>query len=410
MPQKQPLTPLPATETPATVARRKRSLLVIAVALAGLLVLIGAAELCRATPAGNVLPLKSVAATVPAEQPPARLQAQIRPEDADLLRTEPADRPAGMVWIPGGVFIMGNARGPHADEITEHEVALDGFWMDATEVTNRQFSEFVAATKYVTVAEQQPDLKDIPGVDLARIDPADLEPGSVCFTYQNDGRPLDKSHPLWPYQLWGFTRGADWRHPQGPTSSITDRMDHPVVHLCWLDAQAYCTWAGKRLPTEAEWEYAARGGQPDAEYPWGNDLTPAGKWPQNVWQGEFPYENHNEDGFAGTAPVKSFPPNGFGLYEMSGNVWEWCHDWYQPDYYRNSPRRNPLGPESSHDPNEPGLPKRVQRGGSYLCNANYCTGYRVSARMKGTPDTGLAHCGLRCVKSARPVAEQSSPK
>lgn len=343
--------------------------------------------------------------TVPGVKP---RQIESRPEDAQLIRKAPGVAPPGMVWIPGGVFLMGNSKGPHDDEVYEHEVALDGFWMDATEVTNQQFSEFVEATKYVTVAEQAPSAETLPGVDLSQIDPSDLAPGSVCFTYHNDGKPIDKSHPNWPYQLWSYQKGANWRHPHGPYSSISDRMDHPVVHICWLDAVEYCRWAGKRLPTEAEWEYAARGGQSHQEYPWGKDLTPDGKWLANVWQGEFPYENKNDDGFIGSSPVKSFPGNGYGLYDMSGNAWEWCSDWYLPDYYRVSPRLNPQGPEFSQDPNEPGIPKRVQRGGSYLCNANYCTGYRVSARMKGAPDTGLSHCGFRCVQSAGESASKKT--
>lgn len=327
--------------------------------------------------------------------------ARPRPEDAGLIVKEPRKTPSGMVWIPGGVFMMGNAQGQHEDERTEHEVALDGFWMDATEVTNQQFQEFVKATGYVTLAEKTPTAADLPGVDFSQIDPADLKPGSICFTYQFVGEKIDKSHPLWPYRLWGYVKGANWSHPDGPESTITKIMDHPVVHINWDDANAYAKWAGKRLPTEAEWEYAARGGQAGQTYPWGNEQVPDGKWMQNVWQGEFPYKNENLDGFVVSSPVKSFPPNAWGLYDMSGNVWEWCSDWYLPDYYAFSPRKNPTGPEKSHDPNEPGLPKRIQRGGSFMCNDNYCTGYRVSARMKGTPDSGLRHTGFRCVKPAQ---------
>jgi sulfatase modifying factor 1 len=205
---------------------------------------------------------------------------------------------------------------------------------------------------------------------------------------------------LWPYRLWGYVKGANWAHPSGPDSNIDATLDHPVVHVNWDDANAYAKWAGKRLPTEAEWEYAARGGTEGQAYPWGNEQLPNGKWMHNVWQGEFPYKNENLDGFIESAPVKSFAPNGYGLYDMSGNVWEWCSDWYLPDYYAFSPRKNPQGPDYSNDPNEPGMPKRVQRGGSFMCNVNYCTGYRISARMKGTPDSGLRHTGFRCVKPA----------
>ena len=330
--------------------------------------------------------------------------AQLRAEDASLIVDAPGANPPGMVWVPGGVAVMGNAKGEHADEQTEHEVALDGFWMDATEVTNGDFQKFVDETGYVTLAEKVPTAEDLPGVDFSQIDPADLAPGSVCFTYHFTGQKVDKSHPLWPYRLWGYVKGANWKHPTGPKSSISDKVDHPVVHVNWDDANAYAKWAGKRLPTEAEWEYAARGGAAQQVYPWGNEHLPGGQWMHNVWQGEFPYQNENLDGFPDSAPVKSFPANGYGLYDLSGNVWEWCSDWYQPDYYSFSPRRNPQGPQSSHDPNEPGLQKRVQRGGSFLCNANYCTGYRVSARMKGTPDSGLRHTGFRCVKSALAAA------
>lgn len=331
---------------------------------------------------------------------PAKKQPRQRPEDA-ALTTKPAEpAPPGMVWIPGGVFIMGNKQGQHEDEQTEHEVALDGFFMDQTEVTNRQFQEFVQATSFVTLAEKTPSAEDLPGIDLSQIDPENLKPGSICFTYRPDGQKIDKSHPLWPYQLWGYVKGANWKHPDGPDSKIDDKLDHPVVHVNWDDANAYAKWAGKRLPTEAEWEYAARGNQADWEFPWGNELAPDGKWLANVWQGEFPYQNENGDGFQNTSPVKTFPANAYGLYDMSGNVWEWCHDFYQPDYYKYSPRQNPQGPGSSFDPNEPGTIKRIQRGGSFMCNTNYCTGYRVSARMKGTPDSGLRHTGFRCVKDA----------
>lgn len=340
-------------------------------------------------------------ADVPAAPALPRTVAKLRPEDADLIVKEPGKTPPGMVWIPGGVSLLGNAEGQHEDERTEHEVALDGFWMDATEVTNRDFQKFVKDTGYVTLAEKTPTAEDLPGVDFSKIDPENLKPGSICFTYEFAGEKIDKSHPLWPYRLWGYVKGANWAHPDGPESTIEDKLDHPVVHVNWDDANAYAKWAGKRLPSEAEWEYAARGGSAGLSFPWGNEQRPDGKWMHNVWQGEFPYKNENLDGFLKSSPVKSFPPNAFGLYDMSGNVWEWCHDWYLPDYYTFSPRRNPQGPDTSHDPNEPGLPKRVQRGGSFMCNVNYCTGYRISARMKGTPDSGLRHTGFRCVKSAK---------
>lgn len=338
-----------------------------------------------------------------------RKQPKLRAEDAHLVVTPTAPAPDGMVWIPGGVFMMGDKNGPHDDEQTEHEVALNGFYMDATEVTNRDFQKFVTATGYMTLAEKTPSAENLPGIDLSQIDPQNLAPGSICFTYRPNGQEIDKTHPLWPYQLWGYVKGANWKYPDGPGAKAValseELLDHPVVHVNWDDANAYSKWAGKRLPTEAEWEYAARGGRSDGIYPWGNELTPDGKWVSNVWQGEFPYKNENGDGFLNTAPVKSFPPNAYGLYQMSGNVWEWCHDFYQPEYYKFSPRENPQGPASSFDPNESETIKRIQRGGSFMCNTNYCTGYRVTARMKGSPDSGLRHTGFRCVKDV-PISKE----
>lgn len=332
-------------------------------------------------------------------------------KDEQLVVNEPGDTPAGMVWIPGGAFKMGDDEGhPRAqdepeklhDESPAHEVQLDGFWMDETEVTNRQFKEFVEATGYVTVAEIKPKREDFIGQleDVNIIPEENLVAGSICFNPNFDRKNLRKDHPLWTYQVWQHVHGANWKKPHGPESSIDDILDHPVVHVSWNDAVAYCKWANKRLPTEAEWEYAARGKLKDKTYPWGDEITPDGQWQLNIWQGEFPYENKNADGFVHTAPVKKFAANGFGLYDMSGNVWEWCSDNYRPDYYSRSPKRNPKGPASSYDPQEPRIPKRVQRGGSFMCSDNYCLGYRVSARMKGEPESGTFHCGFRCVKSA----------
>jgi len=311
-----------------------------------------------------------------------------------------------MVWIPGGTFRMGNPSpaDSQADEIPVHEVTLDGFWMDETEVTNRQFKAFVDATGYVTVAEKRIDREDmrgqVPEEQLAAIPDEALDPSSICFNSGFDPSTIDKSDPRWPYSVWRVVKGADWRHPEGPASSIEDRMDHPVVHVSWEDAVAYCEWAGKRLPTEAEWEYAARGGLAHSTYPWGDERNPGGKYAGNIWQGDFPYENSVDDGFKTSSPAKSFPPNGYGLYDMSGNVWEWCADWYRPDSYARSAKRNPAGPPSSFDPMEPTIPKRVQRGGSFMCSDTYCIGYRVSARMKAEPKNGTFHGGFRCVRSA----------
>ncbi|QDT37475.1 formylglycine-generating enzyme family protein [Stratiformator vulcanicus] len=316
----------------------------------------------------------------------------------------PAADPDGMVWIPGGSFEMGNPEpgDTQKDEIPVHAVTLDGFWMDATEVTNAEFSRFVEATGYKTIAETKPKREDFAGQipDISTIPEENLVAGSICFNSEFDPSTIDKSQPLWPYAIWQHVEGASWREPEGPGSSIDDRMDHPVVHVAYEDAVAYCEWAGKRLPTEAEWEYAARGGLDDVAYPWGDERNPDGQWKHNIWQGEFPYENKVEDGYRTSAPVKSFEPNAYGLYDMSGNVWEWCRDWYRPDYYQRSPIWNPFGPAASFDPQEPMIPKRVQRGGSFMCSDNYCIGYRVTARMKGDPMTGTFHCGFRCVLPA----------
>lgn len=306
-------------------------------------------------------------------------------------QTPPGPAPEGMVWIPPGKFWMGEDDPNQPDSRPVHQVQLDGFWIDTTEVTNSQFAAFVKATGYRTVAEIAPKAEDYPGAD-----PKLLVPGSVVFT------PPAGEVPLGDFlQWWRWQPGADWRHPEGPGSSIDDRMNHPVVHIAYEDAEAYCKWAGKRLPTEAEWEYAARGGQERKKYVWGDELNPDGKWMSNNWQGGFPHANSKLDGFLTTSPVKSFPPNGFGLYDVSANVWEWCSDWYRPDAYRHHDAKNPTGPVDSFDPQEPGIKKRVQRGGSFLCSDLYCIRYLPSARGKGAIDSGTNHIGFRCVKDSR---------
>lgn len=303
----------------------------------------------------------------------------------------------GMVWIPGGVGIMGSDSGP-PDEMPPHAVAMDGFWMDKTEVTNRQFKKFVDATGYITLPERKPELRSIQkgsGLEQLEILEEFNQPGSICSLQIDSKDDIDPAKGA--YSWWQYMPGADWKHPEGPESNIEDRMDHPVVHVSWLDAQAYCKWAGKQLPTEAQWEYAARAGKDGKFYPWGNERNPDGEWKQNIWQGTFPIEDTGDDGFKTTAPVGTFEANGYGLHDMSGNVWEWCADFYQPEYYAVSPQKNPPGPDSSFDPQEPGIIKRVQRGGSFMCSDQYCVGYRVSARMKGEEDTGAFHTGFRCV-------------
>jgi sulfatase modifying factor 1 len=299
--------------------------------------------------------------------------------------------PDGMIWIPGGEFLMGDTDPIFPDAKPVHRVYVDGFWMDRTEVTNAQFARFVQATGYVTVAERPPNPKEFPTVPQEK-----LVPGSIVFSPPDKEVSLDQ-----PLSWWRYVPGANWRHPEGPGSNLRGRENHPVVHICWYDARAYAKWAGKRLPTEAEWEYAARGGLEQKRYCWGDELLPGGKWQANIWQGDFPRRNTKEDGFERTAPVGSFPANGYGLFDMSGNVWEWCADWYRPDYYAKSPGRNPQGPDSSFDPSEPNLPKRVQRGGSFLCSDVYCARYRPGARGKGEPGSAASHIGFRCVRSAR---------
>ena len=288
-----------------------------------------------------------------------------------------------------------------SDERPVHRVSLRGFWLDATEVTNAQFGAFVAATGYVTTAEQPIDRAALaaqlpPGAELP---PAEaLLPGSLVFRIPTD--PAVRACMEWQ-TWWAFVPGACWRRPTGPGSDLAGREQHPVVHVSHDDARAFATWARKRLPTEAEWERAARGGLERQRYTWGDVRDPDGACVANIWQGEFPQQDDGLDGFRGTAPVGSFAPNGFGLFDMSGNVWEWTADWYRPDTYRRRGSRlavDPSGPSASFDPDEPTAQKRVTRGGSYLCSDVYCIGYRPSARMKTSPDTSLLHTGFRCAR------------
>ena len=277
-----------------------------------------------------------------------------------------------------------------------HRVAVDGFWMDATEVTNEQFARFVKATGYVTVAERKPRQEDFPNVP-----PAELTAGSVVFSPPDHAVELNNH-----FQWWAYIDGADWRHPTGPGSSIKAKERFPVVHVAYEDAEAYAKWAGKRLPTEAEWEFAARGGLTGNIYPWGDEFQVDGKWMANSHQGHFPDHDSGADAFVGVAPVAEFPPNSYGLYDVGGNVWEWVSDWYRPDYYAqlaaaNAVANDPRGPDASFDPDEPGVPKRGHRGGSFLCTDEYCSRYMVGTRGKGEPSTGTNHLGFRCVKAGR---------
>ena len=314
--------------------------------------------------------------------------------------TPPAPAPAGMVWISGGEFSMGAQNPPDMDDVGMkatldsrpiHRVYVDGYFMDKTDVTNAEFEKFVKATGYVTVAERKPRAEDYPGAP-----PENLVAGSVVFA------PPDHPVSLNDYfQWWTYVPGANWRHPLGPKSSIAGKGNYPVVHVAYEDAQAYAKWAGKRLPTEAEWEFAARGGLAGKPFVWGDDFHPQGKWMANTHQGHFPDSDSGDDGYRGIAPVAKSPANGYGLYDMAGNVWKWTSDWYRPDYYQQLQAaglaRNPQGPDSAFDPAEPGQAKKVHRGGSFLCTDQYCSRYIVGTRGKGDVDTGTNHLGFRCV-------------
>lgn len=307
-----------------------------------------------------------------------------------------------MVLIPSGEFSMGADNSQASkDEYPKHTVLLDSFWMDATEVTNAQFSAFVNATNYITTAEKKPIWEEI----KKQVAPNTPKPeDSILVAAALVFKPTKNAVYLNDYsQWWEWKQGADWKHPQGPQSNITGKEDFPVVQVSWDDAMSYCKWAGKRLPTEAEWEFAARGGLQNKVYSWGNEKIDDDKPMCNYYQGAFPYHNTAKDGFEKLSVVKSFAPNGYGLYDIAGNVWEWCNDWYDYNYYSTLKgiTKNPQGPNKSYDPDEPYSIKRVTRGGSFLCNESYCSGYRVSRRMKSGYDTGLEHLGFRCVKNTR---------
>jgi len=310
------------------------------------------------------------------------------------LRSEGPTHP-NMIWIPGGTFRMGSDR-HYAEEAPAHDVTVSGFWIDRTPVTNRQFRKFVNETGYVTFAELKPNADDYPGAL-----PHMLKAGSLVFSPPK--HPVDLRD--WS-QWWAFKFGANWRRPYGPRSSISGRDDHPVVHVAYRDAEAYAKWAGKDLPTEAEWEFAARGGFDGAEFAWGDEFTPGGQHRANTWQGNFPHENRCEDGFDRTSPVTAFPPNRYGVYDMIGNVWEWTSDWYAPQHQADASKaccvpENPRGApeEGSYDPRQPliKIPRKVIKGGSHLCAPNYCRRYRPAARHAEAVDTSTSHLGFRCI-------------
>ena len=335
--------------------------------------------------------------------PVASSQATFGPTIPNKIEA-PSPTPDGMVWISGGEFSMGANDPPDMDDVGMkatvdarpiHRVYVDGFFMDKTDVTNAEFEKFVKATGYVTIAERKPRAEDFPGAP-----PENLIAGSVVFAPPDHPVPLNNH-----FQWWTYVKGANWRHPLGPGSDVKGKDSFPVVHIAYADAEAYAKWAGKRLPTEAEWEFAARGGAAGKPFVWGDSFRPQGKWMANIHEGQFPNQDTGEDGYVGIAPVAQFPANAYGLYDMAGNVWQWTSDWYRPDYYEQmaangAVARNPKGPDSSFDPAEPREPKKVHRGGSFLCTDQYCSRYIVGTRGKGEVSTGTNHLGFRCVKDA----------
>jgi sulfatase modifying factor 1 len=323
-------------------------------------------------------------------------------QKSDVDKKQIKKKPLGMVWIPGGIYDRGAVKGDtftRKDEQPKHTVKVSGFWMDVTEVTNKQNKEFVNKTGYITIAERNLDWqkikKELPK-DTPKPHDSILKPGSLSFhCKQHRVNNLDDYSQWWKWKI-----GANWKHPQGEKSNIDGKENSPVVHIAYEDAQAYCKWAKRRLLTEAEWEYAARGGLKNKIFPWGDDDALLNK-NANTWQGVFPTNNTKKDGFEKSTPVKSFPPNDYGLYDMAGNVWEWTQDWYDYNYYellsKSKLNTNPFGPEKSNNPNNLNATEKTIRGGSFLCHKSYCTSYRVSARIAANTNTGLEYLGFRTV-------------
>ena len=330
---------------------------------------------------------------------PSRFAAQVTPQ-ATVKATE--SKVEGMAWIPAGTFTMGSVTAPaNADESPMFQVTMSGFWISETPITNAEFRKFVKETGYTTTAEVPPSaeemMKSMPP-NRPPIDPSFLIAASLTFNPPKQRVDM-RNYLVW----WKWEAGANWSRPTGPGSNIDGKDDHPVVHVSWFDAKAYADWAGMSLPTEAQWEYAARGGHEQWNYVWGNETVDEKRI--NTWQGVFPYKNTAADGFLTTSPVKTYAPNDYGLYDMAGNVWEWVADWYHADTYKNNAAiknlKDPIGPAKGFDPAEPFMQKRVSRGGSFLCNDSYCSGFRPAARMKTSPDTSLIHSGFRVVKNKR---------